>query len=312
MRRILLLGGSGFVGRALLAELMRRPASAELSITVPTRRRERVKELIVLPNVELIEADVHQADALARLMAGQEAVINLIGILHDGAGEPYGQGRLYGPGFARVHVELPRKIAAAAKAAGVDRVLHISALKAAPAAPSGYLRSKAAGEAALREAGLEPTIFQPAVIFGAGDAFLNLFARLAKIAPFFPLAAATVRFQPVWVGDVAASLAESLWRPESRGQTYPLCGPRQYTLAELVAYAAAVSGHPRRIIPLPDTVAWWQARLMELLPNPPLTRDNLRSMRLDSVCGEHACLPFGRVATPLEAIAPDYLACPRQ
>lgn len=306
MRRILLLGGSGFVGRALLAELMRRPASAEFSIIVPTRRRERAKELTVLPNVDLVEADVHEADTLARLMAGQEAVINLIGILHDGEGEPYG------PGFARVHVELPRKIAMAAKAAGVDRVLHVSALKAAPAAPSGYLRSKAAGEAALREAGLEPTIFQPAVIFGADDAFLNLFARLAKIVPFFPLAAAAARFQPVWVGDVAASLAESLWRPESRGRTYTLCGPRQYTLAELVAYAAAMNGHPRRIIPLPDTVAWWQAQLMELLPNPPLTRDNLRSMQVDSVCGEHARLPFGRKATPLEAIAPDYLACPRQ
>lgn len=306
MRRILLLGGSGFVGRALLAELMRRPASAEFSITVPTRRHERARDLTVLPNVELVEADVHDAATLARLMVGQEAVINLIGILHDGEGEPYG------PGFARVHVDLPRKIAVAAKAAGVDRVLHVSALKATPTAPSGYLRSKAAGEAALREAGLEPTIFQPAVIFGAGDAFLNLFARLAKILPFFPLATATARFQPVWVGDVAASLATSLWHPESRGQTYPLCGPRQYTLAELVAYAAAVSGHPCRIIPLPAAIAWWQARLMEFLPNPPLTRDTLRSMRLDSVCGEHACLPFGRVATPLEAIAPSYLACPRQ
>jgi len=239
-------------------------------------------------------------------MVGQDAVVNLIGILHDGEGEPYG------PGFARVHVDLPRKIAVAAKAAGVDRVLHVSALKAAADAPSDYLRSKAAGEATLREAGLEPTIFQPTVIFGAGDAFLNLFARLARIAPFFPLASPQARFQPVWVGDVAASLADSLWHPESRSQTYALCGPRQYTLAELVAYAAAVSGRPRPIVSLPAAAAWWQARLLEFLPNPPLTRDNLRSMQVASVCGEHACLPFGRVATPLEAIAPDYLACPRQ
>lgn len=301
MKNILLIGGSGFLGRALVNELARHVASAGFFLTLPTRHRERAKTLIVLPAVDVIQADVHDPAALARLMAEQDAVINLVGILHDGEGEPYGAG------FARAHVELPRKIAAAAKAAGVRRVLHVSALKAAADRPSGYLRSKAAGEAVLREAGLDLTIFRPAVMFGAGDAFLTLVARLARIAPFFPLACATARFQPVWVGDVAATMMESLLRPESSGQTFDLCGPRQYTLAELVRYAAASAGHPRRIVPLPDALAWWQAWAMEWLPKPPLTRDNLRSMRIASVCTADCSLPFGRQAMPLETIAPLYL-----
>jgi NADH dehydrogenase len=314
MKNILLIGGSGFLGSALAnrltrlacpdarcAEGQRRPG-ADFFLTVPTRHRERAKALIVLPTVDVIQADVHDPATLVRLMAGQDAVINLVGILHDGEGEPYG------PGFARAHVDLPRKIAAAAKVAGVRRMLHVSALKAAADAPSGYLRSKAAGEAALQEAGLELTIFRPSVMFGAGDSFLTLFARLARIMPFFPLACASARFQPVWVGDVAATLAESLLRPDCSGRTFELCGPRCYTLAELVRYAATTAGHPRRVLPLPASLGWWQARILELLPNPPMTRDNLRSMRIASVCAADCTLPFGRRPTPLEAIAPSYLA----
>jgi len=311
MRHILLIGGSGFLGSTLINELARRDADTPpwkrswrdgFSLTVPTRHRERTKALIVLPTVDVVQADVHDPATLARLMAGQDAVINLVGILHDGVGEPYGAG------FARAHVELPRKIAAAAKAAGVRRVLHVSALNAAADMPSGYLRSKAAGEAVLQEAGLELTVFRPSVMFGAGDSFLTLFARLARIAPFFPLACASARFQPVWVGDVAAVMADALLRPESCGRSFDLCGPQQYTLAELVRYAAATAGHPRRILPLPAMLGWWQARALELLPNPPMTRDNLRSMRIASVCTADCALPFGRRATPLEAIAPLYLA----
>jgi NADH dehydrogenase len=234
-------------------------------------------------------------------MVGQDAVISLVGILKGGEGEPYGKG------FARAHVELPQKIAVAAKAAGVRRVLHVSALKAAADAPSGYLRSKAAGEAVLREAGLDLTLFRPSVIFGAGDSFLTLFAQLAKIAPFFPLAGANARFQPVWVGDVAAAVADSLLRPESIGAAYDLCGPKQYSLRELVAYAAEVSGHPRAVVGLPGAIAWLQAWAMEFIPNGPMTRDNIRSMRVASVCDSGCALPFGRIATPLELIAPTYL-----
>ena len=301
MSNVLVIGGTGFLGSAVVRELARRTAGADSCFTLPTRRRERAKHLFVLPTARVVDADVHDPATLMRLMDGQDAVINLVGILKGGEGRPYGEG------FARAHVELPQKIAAAAKATGVRRVVHVSALKAAADAPSGYLRSKAAGEAALKDAGLDLTIFRPSVIFGEGDSFLTLFAQLAKIAPLFPLAGANARFQPVWVEDVVAAVADSLQRADSIGATYDLCGPTQYSLRQLVGYAAAVSGHPRAIVGLPDAVAWLQAWAMEFIPNGPMTRDNIRSMRVASVCDAGCAPPFGRVATPLETIAPTYL-----
>jgi NADH dehydrogenase len=302
MRHILVIGGTGFLGSAIVRELARRPASADFRFTLPTRRRERARHLLVLPTANVVDADVHDPATLARLVQGQDAVINLVGVLKGGEGEPYGQG------FARAHVELPQKIAAAAKAAGVRRVLHVSALKAAVDAPSGYLRSKAAGEAVLKDAGFDLTLFRPSVIFGPGDAFLTLFAQMARIAPVFPLAGADARFQPVWLEDVTAAVADSLLRSESIGAAYDLCGPKQYSLRQLVSYAAAVSGHPRPVIGLPDFIGWLQAWAMEFIPNGPMTRDNIRSMRVPSVCDAGCGLPFGRIATPLEVIAPTYLS----
>lgn len=290
MKKILLIGGTGFLGGAIA----RRLASADFALTLPTRRPERVRHLSVLPTVRLLAADVHDEATLARLMAGQDAVISLVGILRGD--------------FQRAHVELPGKIARAAAAAGVPRLLHVSALAAAPDAPSDYLRSKAASEVALRAAYPQATIFQPSVIFGQGDAFLTLFAGLLKLAPVVPLACADARFQPVWIEDVVAAIVASLAHPESRGQTYPLCGPREYTLRELVAYAGQISGHPRPIIGLPFALSILQAFLMEFLPRAPMTRDNVWSMQVPNVCPAGCTLPFGLVATPLEAVAPGYLA----
>jgi uncharacterized protein YbjT (DUF2867 family) len=290
MKNILVIGGTGFLGTALSSRL----ASADFCVTLPTRRRERIRHLSVLPSAQVIEADVHDEATLVRLMAGQDAVISLVGILKGN--------------FQRTHAELPGKIARAAVSAGVPRLLHVSALAAATDAPSEYLRSKAAGEAALKVAYPGVTIFQPSVIFGRGDSFLTLFAGLLKIAPVVPLACAEARFQPVWIEDVVAAVVASLDHPESRGQTYPLCGPRSYSLRELVAYAGQVSGHPRPIIGLPLGLAYLQARLMEFLPNGPMTRDNVRSMQVPSVCPAGCTLPFELKATPLEAIAPLYLA----
>ncbi|CAB1367365.1 complex I NDUFA9 subunit family protein [Denitratisoma oestradiolicum] len=298
MKNVLIIGGSGFIGGYLAQRLTRRG----YRLRVPTRHRERARHLLVLPTLELLEANVHDPVQLARLMEGQDAVINLVGILHGGNGEPYGRG------FARAHVELPQKIAAAATRNGVRRLLHISALNAAADAPSGYLRSKAAGEIALAQAGGDLTLFRPSVVFGDGDAFLTLFASLQALLPLLPLACPRALFQPVWVGDVAEVICASLEREESHGQTYELCGPRVYTLRELVAYAGKLSGHPRPIIGLPDAIARLQGRLMDFIPGAPIRLDNIRSMELPSTCDSACVLPFGMKPTPLEAIAPLYLA----
>jgi NADH dehydrogenase len=299
-KNILLVGGSGFLG----SHVARRLAARGHRLTVPTRHRERARHLLVLPTAEVVEASVHDEASLAGLVAGRDAVINLVGILHSRYGLPYG------PDFARAHVELPRKIAAACGAAGVRRLLHVSALQADVNGPSQYLRSKGAGEAALRAAGaaLDLTIFRPSVIFGADDAFLNLFAALQRRFPLMPLGNTQARFQPVWVEDVARAIVTSLDRPDAIGQAFCCCGPRVYTLAELVRYVGETIGRPRPIIPLPEALARIQAGLLELLPNPPMSVDNLDSMDVDSVCPAGEPLPFGAVPAALEAVAPEYLA----
>ncbi len=299
-KNILLIGGSGFVG----GHVAQRLAAQGHRLTVPTRHRERARHLLVLPTVEVVETDVHDDARLADLVVGQDAVINLVGILHSRYGLPYG------PDFARAHVELPRRIAAACRAAGVRRLVHVSALNADTGGPSQYLRSKGEGEAALREAGaaLDLTIFRPSVIFGPDDAFLNLFASLQRWSPVMPLGNARARFQPVYVEDVAQAIVASLDRSDAYGQAYCCCGPRIYTLAELVRYVGEQIGKPRPVIALPEALARIQAGLLELLPNPPLSVDNLDSMDIDSICPTGDPLPFGMNPTPLEAVAPEYLA----
>lgn len=295
---VLLVGGSGFVGSAVARRLQR----AGARVTVPTRRRERAKHLLVLPAAEVVEADVHDDATLARLVRGRDAVVNLVGILKGGEGRPYGKG------FARAHVELPGRIARAAAVAGVPRLLHMSALRAAGDAPSGYLRSKAAGEEAVGViGGPAVTIFRPSVIFGAGDSFLTLFAGLLRLAPAVPLACPEARFQPVWVEDVAAAFVAALSGPASTGHAYDLGGPREYSLRELVDYAGRVSGHRRAVLGLPLPIAHLQAFVMEWVPGGPMTRDNVRSMQVPNVCPAGTEFPFGIVPTSLEAVAPGYL-----
>jgi NADH dehydrogenase len=299
LQNVLVIGGSGFVGR----HVVRRLAGRGIDVTVPSRRRERTRDLLLLPTMNVVTADVHDPASLANLMRGQDAVINLVGVLQGGQGQPYGKG------FARAHVDLPRNIIAAARQLGVKRVLHMSALKAAPDAPSAYLRSKADGEIAILAAqpDIAVTLFRPSVIFGDGDAFLTLFADLQKIVPFLLLGRPDAHFQPVWVGDVAASIADSLGNIESIGKTYSLCGPRRYSLRELVALAGSYAGHRRPIIGLPDGLARLQAMAMEFVPGIPLSRDSHDSMQVANTCEAGCTLPFGRIPIPLENIAPGYL-----
>lgn len=301
LERVVLVGGTGFVGRALANRLSREG----IGVLVPTRRSIHAAELLVIPTVDVIEADVHDPATLERIFADADAVVNLVGILHSRPGSPYG------PDFARAHVELPRKIVAACQAAGVTRLVHISALGAAADGPSEYQRSKAAGEDAIRAAGnpsgsLAWTILRPSVIFGREDNFLNMFVRLARRFPVLPLAGAHARFQPVHVEDVAEVVWRSLKEASARGQTYEVAGPKVYTLRELVEYVSELSGRPRPVIPLPEGLALLQARLMEFAPRPLMSRDNVRSMRVDNVAGGPS-LPFGMTPAGLEALAPTWI-----
>jgi NADH dehydrogenase len=290
MARVLLLGGSGFIGRHVAEQLVRE----HHSVVIPTRRHERTRaDLLPLPTVDLVAADIHDDDALETLLAGCDVAINLVGILHSRPGRPFG------PDFAKVHVELPRRLAGACARLGVRRLLHMSALGAAEDAPSEYLRSRAAGEQAVRRAGstVELTVFRPSVVYGPGDHFLGLFARLQRLMPVMAVGMAHARFQPVWVEDVARVIALAVTAREANGQTFELTGPEVFTLRELIAFAGEASGHARPIIELPAPLAWLQAWTLEHLPGRLLTRDNLRSMKVDSV--SEARWPFGLRPMPL-------------
>ncbi len=289
--KICVIGGGGFVGHHLVSLL----AARGCKVWVPTRRRQRIIDLAVLPTVEVMEADVHDPAALRELFRDMDAVINLVGILHGTPAE-----------FERAHVELPRKIAQACTEAGVGRLLHMSALGADSASRSRYQQTKAKGEAEVmaigRATGLAVTAFRPSVIFGPGDSFLTLFADVLKLAPVVPLAGANARFQPVYVGDVARAFAIALDEPATHGQVYSLCGPGVYTLADLVRLTARTLGLKRWIIPLDRSQSYLFARLMELKPGKKLmTRDNYYAMHIDNVCPEGFPPLFGQ-PTALEAV----------
>ena len=302
---ILVIGGAGFIGRHIVARLIARG----LRVTVPTRRRARARHLIMLPTIDVVECDVQDDATLADLVRGKDALIYLIGVLHGSRGT---QGTPYGREFARAHVELPRRIVAACGKFGVDRLLHMSAMGADSNGPSMYQRSKGDGDALVQASPLDWTIIRPSVVFGPEDNFLNLFATLAKFFPVLPIGSANARFQPVWVGDVADAFVHALDHRGTFKKTYELAGPRIYRLRELVAFAAAASGHPRPVIPLPEALARLQAMLMELAPGEPLmSRDNLDSMKADNVATEQPFRPadeLGIRMTPMEAEAPAYLS----
>lgn len=299
MKNVLVLGGTGFVGRHVCEKLQR----DGWSTTVPTRRASNASAVQHLPRLTVLEADVHDEATLTRLLAGQQAVVNLVAILHGNKAA-----------FERCHVELPAKLARACATAIVRRLVHVSALGVSLDGPSRYQRSKARGEELLRGAGLDLTILRPSVIFGAGDRFLNLFAQLQTVFPVVPLAGANARFQPVWVEDVAsavvACLNDSGLPMSSIGQTFECAGPDVFTLTELVRLAGRYGSRERPVLPLPAALGRLQARLMELAPGEPLmSRDNLDAMRVDNVAsGQWPGLSaLGITPASITSVAPTYL-----
>jgi len=300
--RILILGGTGFVGRHLAAAL----AKAGHALRVPTRGYSHGRDLLVLPTVTLFQADIHDDASLDRLVQGCDAVVNLIGILHGDRGKPYGAA------FARAHVTLPQRVAASCRRHGVRRFVQMSALGADSAGPSMYLRSKGDGEAAVRQAWADTdpawTLVRPSVIFGADDNFTNLFARLARRFPVLPLAGARSRLQPVHVQDVAAAIAAMLGTSHAAGKAYELAGPQVYTLEEVAGLCARWSGHPRLVCAMPDGLGRLQAGMLAMLPGTPLmSPDNLDSLRVDNVASEPMAPELGVVPASMDAVVPGYL-----
>ena len=321
MKHILDLGGTGFVGAHVCEKLVR----AGFRVSVPTRRAVNARKVQHLPGLTVLECNVHDEAALTKAMAGVDAVVNLVAILH---GTP--------ASFDRVHRQLPEKIARACRAKGVRHLVHISALGtdhvAPQSCPSNYLRSKGQGEAALMQilgwptsasaAAPAPdrtglTVLRPSVIFGAQDKFLNVFAALQKVFPVMPLAGANAKFQPVWVEDVASAVVQSVQNGLSgtpQWQIYELVGTKVYTLRELVQLAACLSGirqgRGRPVIGLPRWMGQVQAVLLGLMPGEPvMSLDNLDSMQADNVAtGQWPGLEaLGIAPAALAAIAPQYL-----
>lgn len=292
---VCILGGTGFVGRAVAEQL----TSQGRRVRVVTRMQARGKPLAVLPTVEVTEGNVHDPQSLRRCFENMDVVINLVGILHEGRRQS----------FRSCHVELPARVVEACRASGVQQLIHMSALAAADDAPSAYLRSKAAGEAAVRQgAGILPyTIFRPSIVFGEGDRFLNLFASLVRVFPVIPLAGAGARFQPVWVEDVARCIAGAVGNRHAFGHVYELAGPNVYTLAQLVQLVAGVLGRKRAIVALPAALGRLQAFTFEHLPGKLMTRDNLASMSVDNVSSAPFPSLFGFQPSPIEAVVPEYL-----
>ena len=297
--RIAILGGSGFVGRHLVAALTRDGCATR----VLTRRRSRSRPLLVMPTCEVVETNVHLSSNLDAHLAGCDAVVNLAGILneHTGAGES----------FADVHAELPGKLVQACLRHGIGRILHMSALGVGADSPSEYLRTKFRGEQAAHAAevdGIAVTSFRPSVMFGPGDSFFNRFADLLALSPFvFPLACAEARFAPVYVEDVVRGFLAALRDDATAGNRYELCGPRTYTMRELVAYVARVTGRRRLIVGLGDRLSRLQGRVLERIPGKPFSTDNYLSTTIDNVCTSNGLEQLGIAPRSVESVVPGYL-----
>ena len=298
-RLITILGGTGFIGRHLVRKL----AADGWRIRVISREPGLAGHLQPLGEVgQIVVQSMNGTDetALTRLLAGSTAVVNLVGILYETAKQR----------FDAVHAEFPGRLARAAAASAVDHMVHISAIGADAQSTSAYARSKAAGEAAVRQAFADAVIIRPSIVVGPEDDFFNRFAEMTRFLPALPLiGGGKTRFQPVYVGDVASAIRSSLEQNDARGKTFEVGGPRTYSFKALLRYMLEVIERKRFLINLPFGVAAVQARLFELLPVPPLTRDQIELLKFDNVVADDALTlrDLGLTPTPIELVVPPYL-----
>lgn len=294
--RIVVLGGTGFVGSHLIARL----ANDGHQVCVLSRNREMKRDLRVLTGVRVRTLDIYDRIALTGAFAGADAVVNLVGILNE---RGFGGGK----GFRKAHVELTSTVIAACGDAGVTRLLQMSALRAGEG-ESHYLKTRGEAEALVKASNLNWSIVRPSVIFGPGDGLFCRFARLLKLLPVLPLARARAKFAPVHVGDVAEAMTRILLRDDSVGRTFELYGREVMTLAQIVRYTARQLRLRRLVIPLPDALGRMQALVGDFIPGKPISSDNYRSLKLDSVGTCDGLAELGIEPTPIAAIVPFVLA----
>lgn len=307
---VTVFGASGFIGRYVVRALAARGIRVRAAVRRP-HLANKLRVMGVPGQIQLVQANVRDRNSVARAVEGASAVVNLVGVLHQ-------EGR---QGFVALHAQGAQNIAEAAAAAGVPRLVHISAIGADPESPSVYARSKAEGEARVRAAFPGATILRPSVVFGVEDQFFNKFANMFRYTPVFApipilLFGGKTRMQPIYVRDVAEAVARVLERKATAGKTFELGGPRVYTFKELLNFTLETIDRPRWLLPAPGPIALTMGFLGEMagaLPfvDPPITRDQVLMLKRDNVAGEGADLghlsDLEIAPTTVEAVVPGYL-----
>ena len=293
-------GGSGFIGRYVVQRLAKRGWMVRAAVRRPDEALF-LKPLGDVGQITPIAANLRHQGSVEAAVAGADAVVNLVGLLYQGGPQR----------FDAVHVEGAGRAAAAASKAGAAQFVQVSAIGADPASPAAYARTKAAGEAAVKSAFPQATVLRPSIVFGPEDQFFNRFARMARLTPVLPLiGGGHTRFQPVYVGDVADAVAAAVERQDAAGKTYELGGPEIRTFRELMVLMLREIERRRLLVPIPFAIASLQGALLQLLPMPPLTLDQVRLLKRDNVvtAGMPGLKELGVGATALELILPTYLA----
>ncbi len=300
---VTVFGGSGFVGRHVVRELAKRGYRVRAAVRRPSLAGF-VRTMGLPGQVEAVYADIKDDESVARALSGADMAVNLVGILYESGKQK----------FDALQAEAAGRIAWSAKAKGVERLVHVSAIGADPDSPAKYASSKAEGETAVLDAFPDAVILRPSIIFGNGDGFFNRFAAMAKFSPALPLlGGGHTKMQPVYVDDVADAVCTALEDTSTQGKTYELGGPTVYSFKELMQIVLDETQRKRILAPIPWSIARLQGRILGLLPAPLLTLDQVRMLETDNVVSEEATSQnrtiedLGITPKSVEAIVPGYL-----